>query len=89
MDEKLRAKSRLMPALIVAGLLALYPLSIGPAAVMLVKGRLNEYTYSVIYSPLDAVCDHWRPARRAVNWYGWLWLRACCDPRETAVRRSG
>jgi hypothetical protein len=58
------------------GSLALYPLSIGPAAVMVVKGRLNESTYTAIYSPLGAVCDCWRPANRAINWYGRVWLRA-------------
>jgi hypothetical protein len=63
-------------AAVLLGSLTLYPLSIGPAAVMVVKGRLSESIYTAIYSPLGAVCARWRPAHRAINWYGRLWLRA-------------
>ena len=64
-------------ALLVAGLLVLYVLSLGPAYRLVGADGLNGDEMRAlgrIYAPVWCVADQWLPLQRIVNWYaGGLW----------------
>ena len=73
-----RPKSRLAPAMIVAGFLLLlvaYPLSIGPAWYCLPDdGSIAPPAwYRVLYSPIDSACEHSDTLASLLHWYLHLW----------------
>ena len=73
-----RPKSRLAPAIIVAGvlcaLLAVYVLSVGPAMAMTAMGRFDGNVFDTIYWPIMALCGNWQWANDLLGWYANLCL---------------
>src|SRR5688500_18174492 len=70
-----RPKSRLAPAMIVAGvpLVAVYLLSIGPSYKLATVDRMDAAAFNAIYLPILAPCNRWEPLGQALLWYLEFW----------------
>ena len=72
--------------MVVVGLFAAYPLSIGPLQWLDERGHLPgwaEKPIAVVYAPMEWVVEHSETAQAALEWYVDLWLGP--DGEETAV----
>jgi hypothetical protein len=57
------------PAWLAIGILVLYPLSTGPAAMLYQHHLLPESVLQILYAPIIYVCDHNATINDALEWY--------------------
>jgi hypothetical protein len=50
-------------------LFIVYPLSIGPAALLHEKAPFARPAIEAAYAPITLVCNHCRPIQKAFEWY--------------------
>jgi|SRR4051794_28409267 hypothetical protein len=55
--------------------LALYILSVGPAAKLVDNGVINKSVVRVAYAPLLLADEHWLFAHRFLRWYVKFWVK--------------
>ena len=50
-------------------LFVVYPLSVGPAAWLMLKYPSTQPVIAALYTPIEALCRHSPPFEKALEWY--------------------
>jgi hypothetical protein len=81
MKAKKRSRSGPIAALVVVGLLVLYPLSYGPASWLAVHGYIANDKAAVFYRPMHWACERSEIFGHVLLWYVDFWIEQPRDSR--------